>query len=288
MRSLSILRTFGLFSGVLALAGCATAPSIPRTSVTQHPNFSRAMANRHEEQGWKDGSERQLIAQTVGPAPLLAAYWKGSTQHLLTAGAGFEHANRMINDGFSAYFFASGALTYGFLGLLQGNHNPGRSNVGSDRYQYGHFLYAVHLYRRWDQAKAETYSATHMEAIVPTMFAGKILGTTGYQADGRTFVPQKLIWSDDQDYEVRYQHQHEPGLPHLIPRMVWVVDLRSVVPHSAVVDLWEEPRHQHPTVKLLQISKEYPQWTWVLVNAGNGKAILYRNGVETRFSPHHS
>ncbi|MBU2823837.1 hypothetical protein HF283_06915, partial [Acidithiobacillus ferrooxidans] len=52
-----------------------------------------------------------------------------------------------------------------------------------------------------------------------------------------------------------------------------------------VVDVWEEPLHQHPQSKLVEISQRYPHWAFVLVSAGNGKAILYRDGVETKYDP---
>lgn len=252
----------GLGLSVIALAGCASAPAA-MPSGEHYPTLQRAMKNTDNTTRWGNNGQKDVILASVGPAPLVAASVKVNGSPVR-----FQAGEWAVSTGLSAAAIAFGAIGAGVGGLLLGGpsvqHYPGLRD-----YQAGSCLYAIRFVPNEKDGKRLTPDAAIMEAHVPAMFDGSVIGHTSWQHGGSIWQPHKLIWSGGTgSYEVLYQPEPDAATHKLSPVAVWVTQLRPLVHQYAVTDQWQWAFYNVPLPKQeadsRKISKVYPQWIFVL------------------------
>ncbi|PKY11847.1 hypothetical protein B1757_02485 [Acidithiobacillus marinus] len=284
----------GLGFAVVALAGCASAPSV-MSSGDNHkfPTLQRALKNTSNVTHWKGCSgswgkyyrecQTEFILQTVGPAPLISGSVKSGN---LPAGMqGLSDAiniSRIVTGATMAGIggVASGNMALGIAGLLLANGGP--DLAGLKTYQAGNAIYATRFFANDKEAKAETPQAAILEANIPTHLAGVVVGHTSWKDHGVIWEPHEMRWRlGSGSYEIKYKARPASVSVRLSPVAVWVTKLKPLANNYALTDQWKWGSNtsvSRQEVNTQAFSKKHPHWIFVLARYKQ-EPLLCVNGV---------
>ncbi|OCX68836.1 hypothetical protein [Acidithiobacillus thiooxidans] len=279
MKNARIIYT-GFALSLLAMAGCATVPPVMASQETRHyPSLDNAMHNTSDViSKWKgcDGSfgieykkcQTKLNLRTVGPAPFIAA--KAGVD---IYPAHFHGGEWAVNTGLSSAAIAFGSVIGGVGGLLfngpsmplKPKHYPGwRDFLAGSR------LYAVHFVANKKDSTDLIPEAAMLEAKVPALLSGSVVGQTSWKHGGSVWEPHKMLWSASSSsaYEVVYQPNPDAATKELSPVGIFGTELRPLVHKYAITDQWQWAFYNVPVSQQeadsQKISKAYPRWIFVL------------------------
>jgi len=290
---MKLINNLVLAAVVASLAGCASAPSVTNVQSNNYPTLHQAMQNTDAKAHWRgcgDAPSQSLakecqsefIMQSVGPAPLIAV--SANAKGLPTSMQG-------LNDAMNAGRIALGAMTslggglssgniaLGVAGLLFGGGSPDLQ--GLNDFNSGGFLYAVRFASSKPDAEALVPDAAKLEASLPTLYGGNVIGHTSYGFKGITWEPHEELWRlGSGSFGIRYKAKPSSVDAPLQPTAVWMVRLSPLVEGYSVTDqwMWGDALQKDKLDKARQLSKKYPDWSFVFVLDG-GQPWVCADGV---------